>query len=238
MNFDRDSHEQKILNTQFPDCTKLEKRDDIILVYSDEFQGDIYETANTLQATTDFLKYVTYLNPTEFFNSRIIVGHYKNASQANWSGKEGNRIYIPLEYEYLKQKEFLSSCSHELVHPFFRVSRLHDSNERWGEGFCDFLRGPVKNLMGLDGKGWWKKKIEQAQSDKQDRGGNAAGQLVLGAWKEHGAVYDIDRFIKWFIDDREAIRTFVKSLFDRFSDCSMSEEFRSTEWIRGKSGDV
>jgi len=43
MNFDINSHEQKIFNNQFPDCKKLEGRGDFIFVYSDEFQGDIYE---------------------------------------------------------------------------------------------------------------------------------------------------------------------------------------------------
>ena len=56
MNFEINSHEQEIFNNLFPDCKKLEGRDDIIFVYSDEFQGDIYETANVLQVMTDFLK--------------------------------------------------------------------------------------------------------------------------------------------------------------------------------------
>ena len=72
MNFHITSHEQEILNNQFPDCKKLDVRGDIILVYSDDFRGDIYETANTLQAATDLLKYFTCLNPTEFFNLRIM----------------------------------------------------------------------------------------------------------------------------------------------------------------------
>ncbi len=238
MNFDITSHEQRIFNNQFPDCKNLEGRGDIIFVYIDEFQGDIYEIANALQAMTDFLKYVTCLNPAQFFNSRIMVGHNKNASQPNWSGKEDNYIYIPWEDKYFKKDKLLHSCSHELVHPFFRVSPLHYSNEWWGEGFCDFLRGPVKNLMGLEGKGWWKEKIEQSQSNKQDRGGNVAGQLVLRAQKENGDLYDIDQFIARFINDREAIRMFVNFLFDRFSGRPMGEEFRATEWIKKKLGDV
>jgi len=231
-------HEEKIFNNRFPDCRKLEGRCDVMFVYSDEFQGNICETANALQAMTGFLKYVTCLNPVQFFNSRIMVGYNKNALQANWSGEEGNRIHIPWQDEYFEQDELLDSCSHELVHPFFRVSALHCSNQWWGEGFCDFLRGPIKDIAGLDGKGWWKKKIEQARSNKQDRGGNIAGQLVLRAQEEQRGLSDINQFIAQFINDREAIRSFVGFLFDRFSHRSMGEEFLATEWIREKSGDV
>lgn len=241
MHFDINSHEQKIFNDRFPDCKKLEGRGDIVFVYTDEFQGDIYETANALQAMTDFLRRVTCLNPVQFFNSRIMIGYSKNSLQAkqpNWSGKEGNRIYIPWKDKYFKQDELLRSCSHELVHPFFRVSPLHYNNQSWGEGFCDFLRGPIENLIGLDGKGWLKEKIKQAQWNKQDRGGNVAGQLVLRAQKEYWFLHDIDQFISWFINDRDAIKMFVSFLFDRFSNCPMGEEFHATEWIEKNLRDI
>jgi len=236
MNLDVNTREKETLDSRFPDWKRLTAREDVIVVYSDKFRGDICETAKSLQAATDFLKYVTSSKPTEFFCSRIVIGHNRATSMPNWSGQEGNRIYIPLADRYFEEDEFLDSCSHELVHPFFRASPLHRSNQWWGEAFCDFMRGPVKNVMGLDGRGWWIKKTQEARSNKQDRGGNVAGQLVLRAQKEERDLDDIADFIGRFIDDREGIKIFVQGLYDRFSSRPMREEFRATEWIRDQEG--
>jgi hypothetical protein len=208
------------------------------LAHPSEFVENAKVVADSLQAAMDFLKDITCDNPRHHFGIRVVIGYTRKAGQPNWSGCKGNRIELPWPKHPNKAKEGLSALSHELVHPFFRVSALHDKNEFWGEGFCDFLRGPVMYIMDLDGKEWWKQKIEQAQMNKQDRGGNVAGQLVLMAWEEHGDTHDIDQFIGWFIDDRATIRVFVRSLYNRFSDRSMAEEFKPTEWIRAKMQDL
>ena len=140
MPFDCNLQEKKIIEEQFSDSKNIEQRGDVIFVYPNEFSGDSYLTANYLQETIEYLNYLTNLNPSHFFNSRIIVGYTKLATDPNWSGRNGNRIQMPLKNEYLKETELLHVCAHELVHPFYRLSPLHYKNEKWGEPFCEFRR--------------------------------------------------------------------------------------------------
>lgn len=224
MHSDLKPHEQQILDKHFPDCKKSEGRGDIIFVYGDEFKEDIYETANTLQAAADFLKYVTCLNPAQFFNARIMVGHSKKYDQPNWSGKEGNRICIPWKPKYLKQDTFLKACSHELVHPFYRLSPLHTSNEKWGDPFCEFLRGQCKNVMGQEGKIWWLKNIEEYNKTRNSWR-NVAGQILNYA-KEISSNIGIKNFdIEEFLDDKEAMKIFMNHLFKEYRTKSLCNIF-------------
>ena len=234
MNSSLSPREMSVQEEHFHECNRVELRPDLAFLYPPEFPGDAMSVANTLQSAMSYLKEVTCIDPTQELGFRVVIGYSKVCTQPNWSGKKENLIRVPWNKYLNEANEPLDVCSHELVHPFYSVSQLHRINEFWGEGFCDFLRGPLKNFMGLNGDEYWRKKIKQAKENQQDRGGNAAGQFVLRAQKEYRNVHDSDQFIEWFIDDREAIRKFVNFLFKRFSSFPMSKEFKATEWITKK----
>ena len=230
MNSNLSSHEISVQTKHFPECNGVEPRPDLVFVYPPEFSGDAVSIANTLQSAILYLKEVTTKDPTKKLGARVVVGYNEQCTSPTWSAREGNRIRLPWNKYLNKEKEPLDVCSHELVHPFFFVSPLHEINEFWGEGFCDFLRGPLKNFIGLDGNEWWGKKIKEATNNKQDKGGNAAGQSVIRACEWCGVINEIDQFI----DNQTAIREFVNRLFDHYADLPMSEEFYPTKWITEK----
>ena len=221
---DLNQHEKKILAAQFPDCKYTEERGDLIFAYQSSFKGDAYLTAHHLQSAVDFLKYTTCLNPTHFFNSRIKVGYTNQSTQCTWSGRRGNRIRIPHKSKYLEQDELLHSCAHELVHPFYRLSPLHLSNEKWGNPFCEFLRGPLRNVMGLDGKSWWLGNLAHKANGK-DSNRNVAGQFLLYAYEKCGNEREEEVFVSKFINNKEGIKRFVADLFQEFSAKPMSTKF-------------
>jgi hypothetical protein len=223
MNYDITDSEKRILVKRFPDLKNIEGRGDIILAYDENFMEDIYEIANTLQDAVDFLKYVTDLNPANFFNSRILIGHNKNTSQAKWKGRDGNCIYVCWESKYFQKDEFLHTCSHELVHPFYRISPLHKSNEKWGEPFCEFLRGPCKHVMGQDGQTWWKKYISDHLEKGKDTYRNVTGQILMHVKSKYYDSDNIDVCIKEFINNRKKIKQFTLSLFEEFRSKSLCE---------------
>ena len=94
--------EDSVIKTQFPDCNNFEPREDIIFTFPDEFAGDIKHVADKLQSAADFLKYVTNINPINFFKSRIIIGFTDKSTQPTWSGAGGNRIRLPIKYIIMK----------------------------------------------------------------------------------------------------------------------------------------
>ena len=237
MNDGLNDHEDFIRVSRFASCDRFEVTEDLVFAYpSSEFVGDAESIANELQREMDYLKNVTGLKPREELGSKVVVGYRRREEggtgrQGSWSGADGNRVFLSWGYlEDFDKGEPMDICSHELVHPFFFVSPLHEINEFWGEGFCDFLRGPLKNFMGLDGNEWWGKKIKEARDNKQDKGGNAAGQSVIRACEWCRVVNERDQFI----DNQAAIREFVNRLFDRYGHLPMSEEFRPTKWITWK----
>jgi len=200
----------------------------LIFVYPKDLLGQASEIADRLQKATDFLKYVTSIDPVRDFRSRLVIGYTKQSSQPNWSGIRGNRIHIPWDKYLNVPNEPLDLCSHELVHPFYNRSPLHDSNERWGNCFCEFLRGPVKNVLGLDGKTWWFEKLNDKRSAKQNYG-NVAGQFLLKAKGKFGSPNESEElFADRFIKDRESIKEFVAYLFKEFSHRKLSSEFVPT----------
>jgi hypothetical protein len=209
MNYNLSSHEMSVQTNHFPECNGVEPRPNLAFVYPPEFSGDAVSIANTLQSAMLYLKKVTGKDPTRKLGSRVVIGYNKQCTCPTWSAREGNRIRLPWNKYLNKEKEPLDVCSHELVHPFFFVSPLHEINEFWGEGFCDFLRGPLKNFMGLDGNEWWRRKVKETRDNKQDRGGNAAGQLILRACECCGVVIETDQLV----DDLGAIREFVNDLY-------------------------
>jgi hypothetical protein len=225
--------ENEVWRTQFSECIKLELRQDLIFIYPDGFAGPVSYVADKMQSSMDFLKDVTTISPIQEFGSRVVVGYTRKATQPNWSGLGGNRVHLPWKDEYLNKKsEPLDVCSHELVHPFYNRSPLHQSNEYWGDCFCEFLRGPVKQTMGLDGRNWWKEKLHDYRSGKQYYG-NVAGQFLLKAKQMYWDFNEAeDKFIDHFIEDRESIKKFVEYLFIKFSHKSFDTEFEPTSKMR------
>ena len=210
---------------EFPDCIPNPIfTEDLIFLYPKDFIGKPEETLELLQRTFDLLKKLTDLNPTgkipsETNPSRITIGFHKKCTQLAWTGRGGNCIYIP--WKRINDKdEPQAGCTHELVHPFYRISELQEGeNEVWGEPFCDFLRGPLKNNIGLDGIGWWKEKIKEAENKEDDnRAGTGAGLLILEA-KEicRGNDFDSYRFVEEFIDDYSNLRDFIQRLRKEYS---------------------
>jgi len=197
----------------FPDCRHKQEREDVIFVFPDKFQKSPGATTDNFQRVVDFLKDVTGINPTEAFEQRVVVG-YSNQG-LGWSR---NRINVPLKY-LSKPEEPLDACTHELVHPFFRASPLHDSNEGWGEGFCDFLRGPAKKIVGLDGNEWWQRMIKAAKQNKNSEYHYPAGKFVLKALEEHRSSCSS---IEALIDAHAVLKAFVGFLFSTFEHKSLS----------------
>jgi hypothetical protein len=222
--------ERTVWEAQFPDCERVEQRHDVIFVYPATLMRDTKSITDHLQSAMDYLKHVTNIDPSDYFTTRVIVGYTRQSTQPNWSGIKGNRVHVP--WKYLdKEDEPLDSCSHELVHPFYNRSSLHDSNEKWGDCFCEFLRGPVKHVMGLDGISWWHKKL-QDEKQKKDNWGNVAGQFLLKAKEELGnAGESPEDFADRIIQSPDDVKTFVFFLFDRFSELTMSSEFRPTSKV-------
>lgn len=203
-------------------CNNIQERKDLIFLYPNEFNKDPYETANAMQEAVDFLKRITYLDPTTFFDQRVVVG-YRHFNDEN--GYKTNPIWTPnrinIPWSYLDhQDEPLDSLTHELVHPFFHCSPLQNNNKEWKEVFCQFLRGPLKTVVGLNGDHWWQKLINNAEKEtNSDR--NPAGQLVLKAYEDYTTTHT-SKSIRDLMRDCGAISAFVKSLFSRFENISLS----------------
>jgi len=208
---------------RYSHCNNIQEREDVIFVYPIEFNNDPNMIANAMQKVMNFLKEITGLGPTTFFSQRVMVGYRHQNDEGGHKTKPiwtQNRISIP--WKYLKMpNQPLDVCTHELVHPFFRCSPLHDRNEGWGEGFCEFLRGPLKKIVGLDGDNWWKKMIKAAQDKVDSSYSYPAGQFVLKAYENYKSA-DGSRTISDLISDHDAISSYVKSIFSRFEKISLS----------------
>jgi hypothetical protein len=229
---DISSHENKVRTQQFPGCERMELRQDVVFVFPSELTVDAAAIADGLQSAMSYLKDVTLIDPTQELGSRVVIGYSVTCTQPNWSGRGGNRVCLP-QAKYLNmENEPFDVCSHELVHPFYNRSRLHQSNERWGDCFCEFLRGPVKEIMGLDGKKWWREKLADTRSDKQNYG-NVAGQFLMRAKAMYSKPMEGENdFLDRFIGDIEIIKQFVSYLFAEFSGKSFSSEFVPTTKVR------
>lgn len=217
-------HEEKILRNQFPKCSQPEVGIDVVFAYSENFTDNAELTLKLLQQIVDYQKEATSLNPTAYFKTRTIVGYTDQSSQPNWSGARGNRVHIPDKSKWYDQSKLLHTCTHELVHPFYRVSPLHASNEKWGDPFCDFLRGPLKHLIGQDGVTWWQNSILMYEKG-ENAFCNVVGQFLLCAKKKYYEQSDLQSFIKEFISDKAKIKDFIRYLFNEFSSKSLCEVF-------------
>ena len=226
------SHETKVRTTQFPRCERIESRQDVVFIFPSELVANVATIADRLQSVMYYLKNVTGIDPTQEFGSRVVIGYSETCTQPNWSGVGGNRVCLPWAKYLNRENEPFDVCSHELVHPFYNRSALHQSNERWGDCFCEFLRGLVKEIMGLDGKGWWREKLADTRSHNQNYG-NVAGQFLLCAKAMYSepTVAEND-FADRFIGDTEAIKQFVAYLFASFSRKPFTSEFVPTTKVR------
>ena len=237
MSLDLNAFEQQMWEKLYPDCDKYVCRDDVVFFYPSTFKDDADIVVDRLQSSIVYLKDVTVMNPIEKFRKRILVGYSKQATQSNWRRSE-NRIFLPWE-RLNKRKQPLHDCSHELVHPFYHVSKLHDKNEPWGDTFCEFMRGPIKNLVGQEGNDWWQEKIDNASNvDDDSLMGKTAGQFILKAKQMYDDMDSSDEeFINKYIDDKETIKKFVNYLYDNFSNRLMISEYKPTEKMIKKYGD-
>lgn len=235
MNHDLNDHEHQMWKKLYPDCDKYVCRKDVIFFYPSVFKDDADIVADKLQSSTVYLKDVTDVNPIEKFRKKILVGYNKQATQSTWSSS-GNRIFLPW-VRLNKKNQPLHDCAHELVHPFYNISQLHDKNEPWGDTFCEFMRGPIKNLVGQEGKDWWQEKIDNARNDDDTQMGNTAGQFILKVKQMYDDRNSSDEeFINKYIDDEETIKKFVNYLYDNFSNRLMSSEFKPTDKMKKKWG--
>ncbi len=220
--------EEQVRLDKFGERNECADSEDLVFLFPNDFRGQPDDVVARLQRAMDYLKDVTNnLDPTRWFNdSRVVIGYIHGIKSAAWKSNDRDKHWIRLPWEkYLnKENEPFDILSHELVHPFYRVSKLHTKkqkwggNEGWGDGFCDFLRGPIKNLMALDGNGWWQRMIEATEDPKEYETSTRnypAGQFV----KKYLTFCKTDeKSFSQFIDERQAIKEFVKWSFENFAD--------------------
>lgn len=209
----------------FPDCIpKPIATEDLIFLYPNDFISKPDETMKLLQKTFDLLRQLTDLNPTgklpsETNSARITIGfHKKYTNTMVWTGSGGNLIFMPWKRRLWKD-EPQAGCTHELVHPFYRISELFEGeNEVWGDSFCEFMRGPLKNNIGQDGISWWKEKVKNAEEKKDSEGGTGAGLLILEAKEIYrGNDYDSYKFVEEFINDISSLNDYIQRLRKEYS---------------------
>jgi len=241
-------YEKYIGENQSPLCNNFIEKNDLVFFYSNMVYEEsyAYEIANTLQQIYDYSKFITNLKPTQYFcNSRVIIRWLKDQNKrgdARWKSEPDRKgHWINLSWDYMTMEdEPLKICSHELVHPFYRVSTLHTKgniwggNEGWGEGFCDFLRGPIFNHIGLEGnqgERWWNKMIYAFETNNNGIYHFPAGQFVL--YYLNFCKTDKNSLNK-FINDQYAIRKFVKFLFEEFAERPLTSVFKTTPAMEEK----
>lgn len=223
------TQENKIFNEEYPDCDEKRECDDFIFTYpAEELSINIEYVINKMQIAFTFLKYLTKLSPINKHKYRTFIGYKKEVNQPNC---KKNRIFIPWSY-INKDNEPLDVCSHEIVHPFYAKSPLHSKNEGWGEGFCDFLRGPVKMKMGLCGLAWSHKMVKAAQENDNGKYHNPAGQFILFFQKYHNLSEPYDTLL----NETHKLKDFVQHLFKTFENVSLSKELSPTMKMVIKSG--
>jgi len=225
--------EEQVRHNKFDDGNECVDSKDLVFVYPNDFKGQPDVVVARLQLVMDYLKDVTNnLDPTDWFNdSRVVIGYEDNIDSAYWTSNDRDKHWIGIPWEqYLnKERELFDVLSHELVHPFYRVSKLHTKeqawggNEGWGEGFCDFLRGPVKNIIGLDGRSWWWQMIDAYEKRKPGKRQDPAGQFIKMAQNKYWNPSELNEFVAWFIDDKDCLSDFVSFLFDEFAHRPLSD---------------
>jgi len=230
---------QKEENTikRYKYCNNIQEREDLIFIYPSEFSKDSNVIANELQKGVDWLKKITSIDPTTIFGQRVIIAYRHPNDECG--GKQQpiwtkNRISIPWKY-LIKPDEPLDCCTHELVHPFFRCSPINSRNEGWGEGFCEFIRGPLKRLLGLNGLDWWLKTIKVARDNVDSSYTYPAGHFVLKAYEDYKTTHG-SKLLSDLLNDDKAISAYVKSIFSRFQNTSLSTYITPSLKMKSKWG--
>ncbi len=226
--------ENKTYNSRYSHCDKFIELDDIIFLYpSYQFERNPNSIAANLQCIMNYVKNITSLDPTSFFKQRTVVGHRHPSDEINGKncqpGWMPNWVNIPWN-TLNKDNEPIDMCTHELIHPFFACSPIKDRNEGWGEGFCDFLRGPTKEVMGLDGISWWREMIKCAKNKPDSTYHHPAGKFVLKLLEE----YDNSSDIANIINDKAILKTFLRHLFNNFKNKSLSDYIEPSEGMKNK----
>ena len=233
------TNEECIAKTQHRECVgRYVLREALVFSYP-MFMGtsSAERVADTLQVAMNYLREVTGLNPNRIFSSRVIILWMKDrdkVGKATWkSVKEENGTYIghriSLSWDYMtKPNEPYSICAHELVHPFYRISKLHKSNEHYGEGFCEFLRGAVLYAMGLEEQGLeqWGDRIEAA-GNKKGKSWKIAGQLISMLAESPPNHTEMCQIVDSLIKDKKHIKEFANYLFNQFAEQSLATALSS-----------
>ena len=214
---------------------------DVIYVFPSDRIAEPERRAATLQSAVEFLQAVTDMDLKRCFGRRVCVGYADELSQDCWCGSSNAVCLIPDRLDGEDQP--MAACSHELVHPAYYRSPLHGSNEPWGDGFCDFIRGPLLQVMGQDGVAYWRKKIADVRNRTGGQGGYIAGQFATRLLKVNGLGPESDdQAIAGLITKVEAIKRFVGWLFAAFADQPLYREFRPTRrivsWLRDRGLDI
>ncbi len=196
---------------------------DLVLAVAREFEetrpGRTKEVADTLQRAVIYLRRVTQIS-LRLSGNRLVVGYRLENPPCSpgfdirpFANSEVGWINVPWHYKDHQNKP-LACCSHELVHPFFHFSPLHrNKNEAWGDGYCDFLRGPVLEVMGLDGRAWTRSMICCAHG-KGDQYHDPAGQFALAARARVGDIFDaqcMTQFLSWLHGIEDLNKVFLPS---------------------------
>lgn len=245
-------NEKLISQDQSPICDRFAEQDDLAFSYPGELfsEKNAKRTAGILQRAMNFLKNVTNLNPTNELGSRLIIRWRKDSNiegKAVWGSDKdnnGNIIghHVNLTWDYMfKPCEPFRICAHEFVHPFYRVSPLHEKklecakddnwlgNEGWGEGFCDFMRGPITNSMllpGNQGLEWWLRFIKKTKNNEDGTHQNPAGQFVVKYLKFCGCN---ENSISQLIYDNRQLKAFISYLFNEFACRPLKSEMTPTK---------
>jgi len=157
----------------FPYNTFERASQDVVLVYPKNKTAiglNWLDTVDALQRIVDFLADITGLklegglnleDEGERFDKIVVVGYRRNedlvSNECNPSWVSDNTTKLPWDCLQIENKT-ITSCTHELVHPFLKIFfhkskslRRREENEiNWGDGFCDFLRIFIIDFLDMD----------------------------------------------------------------------------------------
>ncbi len=247
--------EKRIFDDQSSLCDRFVGKDDLVFSYPSaygnlqfsynshaEYNDRAKYVAKRLQEIMNFLMDVTEKSPTDYFGSRVVVRwrkEHEEKGKETWSSCRAKGLpghYVNLSWDYMldiektkKDDEPITVCAHGLVHPFYAASELHTEewpkNKIWGEGFCDFMRGPILSKIGRNGIERWQRSIKNARTQtKYSRYDTPASCFVM-IFLEHCRLMekDMDKAIK----DIDALRSFIKGLFSDYSNRPLKNTIRS-----------
>ncbi len=247
--------EKRIFDNQSPRCDRFVGMDDLVFSYpssykklqfSYKFHPDYNDrakyVAKRLQEIMNFLIAITGKCPTGYFGTRVVVRWRKEHEKIGkeiWRSCRHKRLpghYVNLSWDYMldvektkKDDEPITVCAHGLVHPFYAASELHTkegpNNERWGEGFCDFMRGPILTKMGMNGVERWQRSIKKAKEQAKYSLYDTPASCFVMMFLEH--CNPSEQYMDRAIKDINSLRNFVKWLFSNYSNKSLENTLRN-----------